>query len=244
MFDHVTARVSDRAQSERFFETVLVPLGIDATYRSTAFAVWDDFEITQTDAAHEVTRRLHIAFAAPTREQVDAFWQAGVDAGYEDDGRPGLRPEYADDYYGAFLRDPDGNSVEAVHRDGRRHRDGVVDHVRIRVAELEPAAVFYRAVAETTGIVIRRDDAFGLALSRDEAGGAFSLVPGLATENVHLAFAGDDDTIRRFYETLVGAGFRGNGEPGERPSYHPGYYAAYVLDPDGNNIEVVDHHRA
>jgi catechol 2,3-dioxygenase-like lactoylglutathione lyase family enzyme len=243
MFDHVTVRVSDRDQSERFFDTVLVPLGIDATFRSNAFAVWDDFALTAADAAHAVTRRLHVAFTAPMREQVDAFWRAGVDAGYEDDGEPGLRPHYAPDYYAAFLRDPDGNSVEAVHRDGLRRRGGVVDHLRIRVADLEPAAAFYRAVAEVAGLPIRRDDADGLALAGGATGGAFSLVPGLATENLHVAFPGDDETIRRFYETLVVAGFRGNGEPGERPRYHPGYYAAYVLDPDGNNVELVDHHR-
>ncbi len=59
-----------------------------------------------------------------------------------------------------------------------------------------------------------------------------------------MAFPGDDDGVRRFYEDSVAAGYRGNGEPGERPQYHPGYYAAYVLDPDGNNIEVVNHHLA
>ena len=58
-----------------------------------------------------------------------------------------------------------------------------------------------------------------------------------------MAFPGDDDAVRRFYEETTAAGYRGNGEPGERPRYHAGYYAAYVLDPDGNNIEVVNHNR-
>lgn len=243
MFDHVTIRVSDREVSERFYETVLIPLGIDATFRSDAFAVWDDFAITAADAAHNVTRRLHVAFVAPSREQVDAFWQAGVDAGYEDDGAPGLRREYAPDYYGAFLRDPDGNGIEAVHRTDRRRREGIVDHLRIRVAAVEPARRFYRTVAEAIGLTVLEDDADGLAVTGGPAGGRFSLVFGLATENLHLAFTGDDEAIRRFHARLVAAGFRSNGEPGERRRYHPGYYAAYVLDPDGNNIEVVDHHR-
>ena len=64
-----------------------------------------------------MTRGLHVGFGAPSREHVDAFWQAGVEKGYPDDGR-GARPQYREDYYGGFLRDPDGNSAEAVHHDG------------------------------------------------------------------------------------------------------------------------------
>jgi catechol 2,3-dioxygenase-like lactoylglutathione lyase family enzyme len=58
-----------------------------------------------------------------------------------------------------------------------------------------------------------------------------------------MAFPGDEDAVRRFHADATTAGYRSHGQPGERPQYHPGYYAAYVLDPDGNNIEVVDHHR-
>jgi catechol 2,3-dioxygenase-like lactoylglutathione lyase family enzyme len=68
-------------------------------------------------------------------------------------------------------------------------------------------------------------------------------VPGTPTANLHMAFAGDEDAVRRFHGDALAAGHRDHGAPGERPQYHPGYYAAYVLDPDGNNIEVVDHHR-
>jgi catechol 2,3-dioxygenase-like lactoylglutathione lyase family enzyme len=58
-----------------------------------------------------------------------------------------------------------------------------------------------------------------------------------------MAFPSDDDgATDRFYQAAVDAGYRSNGDPGERPRYHPGYYSAYVLDPDGNNIEVVNHH--
>ena len=63
-------------------------------------------------------------------------------------------------------------------------------------------------------------------------------------EHLHLAFPTDDDAVvQRFHQAATDAGYRSNGPPGERPRYHPGYYAAYVLDPDGNNIEVVNHHR-
>src|SRR5438093_3646649 len=115
MFDHVTIRVSDRAASERFYDMVLTPLGVDTTYRTGTFAEWQDFSLTGTNDGHPATRRLHVAFAAPSRDQVDAFWQAGTGAGFTDDGAPGPRPQYRDDYYGAYLLDPDGNSAEANH---------------------------------------------------------------------------------------------------------------------------------
>jgi catechol 2,3-dioxygenase-like lactoylglutathione lyase family enzyme len=244
VFDHVTIRVPDRAASERFFKTVLTPLGIDATYRTEAFSEWDDFSLTEAGPVHPTTRRLHVAFAAPTREQVDAFWQAGVDAGHPDDGPPGPRPEYGDDYYGAFLRDPSGNSFEAVHHEARRRRTGFIDHIWIRVTDLPAATAFYRIVAAAAGFDLRYEGPERTTFAGGTAGGSFSLVPGPATENLHMAFPGDDEAVRRFYEDAVAAGYRGNGEPGERPQYHPGYYASYVLDPDGNNIEVVNHHRA
>jgi catechol 2,3-dioxygenase-like lactoylglutathione lyase family enzyme len=74
--------------------------------------------------------------------------------------------------------------------------------------------------------------------------GSFSLVSGRPTERVHLAFpAGDDATVDAFHRALVQAGYRDDGAPGERAVYHLGYYGAHVLDPDGNNVEVVNHDR-
>ena len=65
-------------------------------------------------------------------------------------------------------------------------------------------------------------------------------MPGEPTEHLHLAFAtAQDAAVGAFHEAATGAGFRSNGAPGERPQYHPGYYAAYVLDPDGNNVERI-----
>jgi catechol 2,3-dioxygenase-like lactoylglutathione lyase family enzyme len=64
------------------------------------------------------------------------------------------------------------------------------------------------------------------------------------TEGLHLAFSSNDDAdVQRFHQVATGAAYRSNGPPGERPRYHPGYYATYVLDADGNNVEVVSHHR-
>jgi predicted lactoylglutathione lyase len=61
---------------------------------------------------------------------------------------------------------------------------------------------------------------------------------------VHLAFkAADRDTVDEFHRVALAAGYRDNGAPGERPQYHPGYYGAFVLDPDGHNVEAVYHER-
>jgi catechol 2,3-dioxygenase-like lactoylglutathione lyase family enzyme len=64
------------------------------------------------------------------------------------------------------------------------------------------------------------------------------------TEHVHLAFtAREDATVRAFHSAALAAGYRDHGPPGERPGYHPGYYGAFVMDPDGHNIEVVNHNQ-
>jgi catechol 2,3-dioxygenase-like lactoylglutathione lyase family enzyme len=242
-FDHVTIRVGDRAVSEQFYDTVLTPLGIDRTYQTPTVTEWGVFQflLTACDEAHPPTQRLHVAFAAPSRAQVDDFWREGTEAGYADDGRPGPRPQYRDDYYGAFLLDPDGNSVEAVHHGGLP-RDGIIDHLWIRVADLEAARRFYETVAPHAGLRMGDDTPERVQFRGD--GGSFSLVPGTPTENLHVAFpTTDDGDVRRFHQAATEAGYRDNGGPGERARYHPGYYAAFALDPDGNNIEVVNHHR-
>ena len=188
------------------------------------------------------TRRLHVGFVAPSRDQVDEFWRAGTEAGYRDDGEPGPRPEYRSDYYGAFLLDPDGNSAEAVHH-GELRSGGVVDHLWIRVADVTAAGRFYETIAPHAGLRLEPDSPHGVFVTGGT--GSFSLVSGTPTENLHLAFPSEDDgDVQRFHQAAIDAGYESWGPPGERPRYHPGYYAAYVLDPDGNNVELVNHNRA
>src|ERR671923_298944 len=106
------------------------------------------------------------------------------------------------------------------------------DHVTIRASDRTASERFYDTVLTELGV------------DRTYQTGSFSLVAGEPTENLHMAFPSDDDAaIQAFHGAATGAGYRSNGPPGERPQYHPGYYAAYVLDPDGNNVEVVNHHR-
>ena len=117
------------------------------------------------------------------------------------------------------------------------HRGRLVDHVQLRVADLRRSKDFYRAVLASLGMpdVLVEGDGFFYAdeLFVDKADGPIS--------RVHLAFqAPDRECVRAFHRAALKAGGRDNGAPGER-SYHPGYYAAFVLDPDGNNIEAVFH---
>jgi catechol 2,3-dioxygenase-like lactoylglutathione lyase family enzyme len=236
VFDHVTIRAADRAASERFYRTVLSTLGIEPTSATEEFVEWDDFSVAQADGEHGVTRRLHIGFVAPSQEHVDAFWRAGTEAGYRDDGPPGPRPEYGDDYYGGFLLDPDGNSAEAVHHETLR-TGGCVDHLWIRVADVESSRRFYETIAQYAGLFPGGAEP-GHAQFKGSSG-SFSVLDGEPAENVHMAFAArDDGTVRAFHDAATGSGYRDNGEPGERPEYHED-----ALDPDGNNIELVNHNR-
>ena len=241
MFDHVTIRVSDRDASRRFYETLLSPLGLAITNAGEHFDEWDGFGLAQARDDRPVTRGLHVAFTASSRDAVDAAWSAATAAGYESDGEPGLRPQYREDYYGAFVLDPDGNGAEAVHH-GEVDRRGPIDHLWIRVADVAASTGFYETIAPLTGLDVKPRAPDRTQMIGDD--GSFSVVLGEPTRNVHIAFpAPDNATVDEFHRTALAAGYRDNGPPGDR-RYHPGYYGAFVLDPDGNNIEAVCHNRA
>ncbi len=241
MFDHVTIRASDRAASERFYELVLKTLGNEKTFSDDGFVEWNDFSLSAWSPGKPVTRGLHIGFVAPSREQVDEFWRVGVDAGYESDGEPGPRPQYRDDYYGAFLVDPDGNTAEAVHH-GAMRDGGVIDHVWFRVEDLGEAKAFYEAVGRHAGFRLKHDSSDRAQFAAES--GSFSFVAGKRTDPFHMAFPVDDNaTVERYHAGMLELGYRSNGGPGERRRYHPGYYGAFIFDPDGHNIELVNHNR-
>jgi len=240
VFDHVTVRASDREASVRFYDTMLKTLGIARDHTDDQYPQWGDFSVAQATGEKPVTRRLHVAFVAPSREDVDQFWRVGTEAGYRDDGAPGLRPQYSPEYYGSFLLDPDGNSAEAVHHEERRR--GPIDHLWIRVADLDASRRFYETVAPFTGFPLRGEGPDRRGFVGES--GSFSVVLGTPTEYLHVAFpAADNTTVEAFHRTAIAAGYTDNGAPGERPIYHAGYYSAFVLDPDGNNVEVVNHNR-
>lgn len=116
------------------------------------------------------------------------------------------------------------------------HQGRLIDHVELVVRDLEASRRFYDAVLQAIGRSITFEGS-GL-FAADE----LCVSQGEAISHVHMAFqAADRETVDRFHAAALAAGGRDNGGPGERRHYHPGYYAAFVLDPDGNNIEAVYH---
>jgi catechol 2,3-dioxygenase-like lactoylglutathione lyase family enzyme len=122
------------------------------------------------------------------------------------------------------------------------HRGRLIDHIQLVVKDLAASKRFFMAAFEVLGIPLggeAKEHFWVDELFVSSPGSKESL--GKLTGRVHLAFqAPDRATVDRFYKAVIAAGGRDNGKPGERP-YHPGYYAAFVLDPDGNNIEAVFH---
>lgn len=116
MFDHIGFGVTNLAQSKAFFLRALQPLGVTVVMegpygvglgRGHKPSLW-------LHETKETPARLHLAIAAPSRAEVDAFYQAALAAGGKDNGAPGLRPHYHANYYGAFVIGPDGHNIEAV----------------------------------------------------------------------------------------------------------------------------------
>jgi catechol 2,3-dioxygenase-like lactoylglutathione lyase family enzyme len=119
MLDHVTIRITDFERSKSFYDRALRPLGIERLHDDgETFAGYgaDRRPFFWIGLRSEVKTGAHIAFAAPDRETVDAFYGAALAAGGKDNGKPGLRPDYHPNYYGAFVLDPDGHNIEAVCR--------------------------------------------------------------------------------------------------------------------------------
>src|SRR5438270_745464 len=139
----------------------------------------------------------------------------------------------------------------------QRYDGPVFDHVAIAVSDLAASEHFYRTVLSVLGVEPSHADAELVewedwdigATDREQLSGpdySLSVVRDERplTEHVHLAFpARENATVRAFHAAALAAGYEDHGAPGERAVYHPGYYGAFVLDPDGHNVEVVNHNR-
>ena len=127
MIDHLSTYATDFEATQRFYDAALAPLGYERNVNMVT--EWDEAFPTRRICGYGVGQKpifwvsevkdsaspRHVAFTAKDRAAVDAFHRAGLDAGGQDNGLPGERPIYHPGYYGAFLKDPDGNNVEAVH---------------------------------------------------------------------------------------------------------------------------------
>jgi catechol 2,3-dioxygenase-like lactoylglutathione lyase family enzyme len=134
---------------------------------------------------------------------------------------------------GGAAADPEGGKDE----DMEFHRGRLIDHLQLRCADLAASRRFYAAVLKVFGRELT--ELAPWLLYSDEL--CLSPAGSDPVSRIHLAFqTASPEEVDRFHAAAIEAGGRDNGKPGERP-YHPGYYAAYVLDPDGNNIEAVYH---
>jgi len=123
MLDHIGFPVIDFARSKAFYAQVLAPLGyrlvMEVSLSEDGADGYAAFGLERPQfwigTGKPLQGRLHVAFAAKTRADVCAFYQAALAAGATDNGAPGLRPHYHENYYGAFVLDPDGHNIEAVN---------------------------------------------------------------------------------------------------------------------------------
>lgn len=119
MFDHISIGVRDLARTRKFYDAALAPLGVSLKYHREDMLGYGLDEIrfwispTKHPVPADMESGLHFCFAAPTRAGVDAFHAAAVKNGGTDNGAPGLRKDYGDKYYAAFVIDPDGFRLEA-----------------------------------------------------------------------------------------------------------------------------------
>ena len=259
MLSHLTLGSNALERSRAFYDAALEPLGVSCVFEHDGalayslarksypwvwiFAPFDGLPATWGNGTH-------VAFMAPSREAVAAFHAMGLKAGGRDEGAPGPRPDYAPDYFAAYLRDPDGNKLQAVHYgEGRSCAPGqaLISHVTLGSNDLERSRAFYDRALGT----------LGLARLYDEADGTAYCLPGTQKPSVstrrpydgrpatwgngtHVAFlAPSREAVHAFHAAALAAGGLDEGEPGLRPHYAKNYYAAYLRDPDGNKLQAV-----
>jgi catechol 2,3-dioxygenase-like lactoylglutathione lyase family enzyme len=115
--DHATLRAKDLPSSPRFYEAALAPPGLGLEFEQEGLLAFGSGESGRLIiyASERPVAGFHVAFSAPSREAVDRFHAAALEVGGRDNGAPGLRPQYHEGYYGAYIFEPDRNNVEAVH---------------------------------------------------------------------------------------------------------------------------------
>jgi catechol 2,3-dioxygenase-like lactoylglutathione lyase family enzyme len=123
MFDHISIGVADIPRARRFYDEALKPLGFTLLsdgetslgYGKKTIGLW--ILAVEHPVPPDMSSGLHFCFAAPDVRSVAAFYSAAIAAGGKDNGVPGHRPDYGDDYYAAYVIDPDGYRLEAYHSD-------------------------------------------------------------------------------------------------------------------------------
>lgn len=115
----------------------------------------------------------------------------------------------------------------------------MIDHISICVSDIEKSKAFYEAALKPAGYQVQGEFPGSVLLGAESGGSIWLLEKELS--KIHVAFTGTRADVDAFHEAAMATGGTDHGAPGIRPDYHENYYAAFVLDPDGNNIEVVCH---
>jgi len=124
MFNHISIGVRDIARTRKFYDAALKPLGYSMVWPVAGYGygygavkgepkLWIGLPLAKRRKP-KASAGSHVALVAANRKAVDAFYKAAIKAGGKDNGKPGLRPEYDPNYYGAFVFDPEGHAIEAV----------------------------------------------------------------------------------------------------------------------------------
>lgn len=261
MFSHFTLGTNDMQRCRCFYEAVLAPFELVHRGEDEFMML---FGTADKDYPHLFlckpfdklpatwSNGFHLAFNAGSTDAVDRFYQAALDNGGIDEGAPGLRPHYAKDYYGAYVRDPDGNKLQAVcYTNGRSHASNktVISHITLGLADLKREQRFYDAVMATIGLKNLPDEgdeeSVGYGYPDTDLPVVYVQPPfdGRAAtwgNGTHVAFHADNhQMVKDFYEAAVSHGGRSDGEPGYREDYSHPYYACYVRDAVGNKLQAV-----
>ncbi len=263
MFSHFTLGSNDLKRSEEFYRKALFEIEyvlIDAK----AAQGYIMFGRKDHDYPHLFISRpfddlpatwsngFHIAFHVETQEMVDRFYHSALEAGGIDDGGPGIRSYYAEDYYAAYVRDPDGNKLQAVYYSsgrtcGRTGSD--ISHITIGHNNLSQATQFYTAVLGVLDIVNIPQEGdetscgfgyLGMALPIIYVQKPFDNRPATWGNGTHVALhAKTRKQVELFYAEALKNGGTDEGAPGLRKHYSNHYFAAYVRDPFGNKLQAV-----
>jgi len=263
MFSHFSLGSNDLLRSEAFYSALMPTLGQtllevshDEGYvafgrpgwRHPQLFIGRPFDGLPATWSHG----FHIAFMAKDKEAVHQFYESAINHGGYDDGAPGLRSIYAPDYYAAYVRDPDGNKLQAVcYLEGRKAgpTGDVISHITIGHADLEKARSFYTNVLEPLGLVDIPKEGDATSAGFGFKGFRTPIVyvqlpfdgrPASFGNGTHVAFSAPSrDAVESFHAAALKSGGSSEGAPGPRPHYSADYYGAYVRDLVGNKLQAV-----
>lgn len=263
MFSHFTLGTNDLPRAEDFYSALMATLGQTLVDSSSEYG-YLMFAPPERRHPHLFICRpfnnlpatwsngYHIAFNTPDARTVDLFHETALGKGGYDEGQPGLRPQYAKDYYGAYVRDPDGNKLQAVcYTGGRRAASSgdIISHITIGHTDIERERTFYLAVLGTLGITELPEEGDAMSAGFGLAGFQLPVVyvqptfdgrPATWGNGTHTAFAAPSrNSVDRFHAAALAHGGTCDGPPGLRPHYSEHYYGAYVRDAVGNKLQAV-----